>query len=383
MTMASSTAAPLDAPLAGLRVLDIGFLYAAPLIATFLADQGAEVVKIEPPTGDLYRSWDAMWAIVGRRKRSVTLDLSSSEGRALLLRLVREVDVVVENMPRRLGEQRGLTPEALRAVKSSLVVVSASGFGPTGPYADRPANGTVAEAFSGLTGLTGAAGGRPYLPSAPLGDGVAAAFGAMGALAGVIRALRTGHGAIVDVTVHEPLLHMLGTTLSSHRPGDAPPGRDGGAMGVPLRGTFRTSDDEWVAISASMPRHQQAVAELVGGMPETSLRRRVETWVAGRQRAAVVEALAAALVPAGPVNNLDELHADPQIAHRASLANLGGHTIVAPTPHIDGATETAWLPDLGEANEEILGGWIGVDGDERRALRDRRVIGPITAEPTT
>src|SRR6266511_4283853 len=180
------------APLAGIRVLDTGMLYAGPLIATFLADHGAEVVKIEPPRGDPYRSWGPMWALVGRGKRSVTLDLASPKGGEVFLRLVAEVDVVVENLPRRLAEQRGLTPEAMRAVKPSLVVVSASGFGPDGPYADRPANGTVAEAFSGLTGLTGDAGGAPQLPSAPLGDAVAAVFGAFGALAGVVRALRTG-----------------------------------------------------------------------------------------------------------------------------------------------------------------------------------------------
>src|SRR4029078_590057 len=101
-------------------------LYAGALIATFLADQGAEVIKIEPPGGDQYRSWIPMFALVGRNKRSITLDLTAPEGRELFLRLVAEGDVILENLPRRLAEQRGLTPEAMRAVKPSLVVVSAS-----------------------------------------------------------------------------------------------------------------------------------------------------------------------------------------------------------------------------------------------------------------
>jgi formyl-CoA transferase len=154
----------LGAPLAGLRVLDMASLYAAPLLATLLADHGAEVLKVEPPAGDVYRGWPAMWALVGRGKRSLALDLAAPEGRELLVRLVPRFDVVVENLPRRLAEQWQLTPAALRTVKPSLVVVSATGFGHTGPYGDRPANGTVGEAFGGLTHLTGDADGAPSLP---------------------------------------------------------------------------------------------------------------------------------------------------------------------------------------------------------------------------
>jgi len=367
-----TTGAPLD----GVRVLDTGMLYAAPLIATFLADQGADVVKIEPPGGDQYRTWGPMWALVGRNKRSVTLDLTSVEGCAILLRLVAHVDVVVENLPPRLAAERGLTPGDLRAVKPSLVVVSASGYGPDGPYADRPANGTVAEAFSGLTGLTGDAGGAPQLPSAPLGDCLAAAFGAFGALAGVIRALRTGEGATVDVSVYEPMLHALGTTLASWQPGAPPPHRDGGAMSVPLRGTFGTADGGWIAISASTPRQQQCVDALVGGRTGT-LRDRTRAWTTRVTRDEAIAALVSLRVPASPVHDLAEVAADPQVAHRASLGSLGGATVVRPTPAIDGTTAPPSLPPLGGANTDVLGGWAGLTATELAGLRSRGVIGNL------
>jgi formyl-CoA transferase len=367
-----------DAPLAGLRVLDTGMLYAGPLIATLLADHGADVVKLEPPGGDQYRSWGPMWALAGRNKRSVTLDLTTDEGCALLLRLVGQVDVVVENLPRRLAEKRGITPEAMRAVKPSLVVVSASGFGPDGPYADRPANGTVAEAFTGLTGLTGEADGPPQLPNAPLGDAVAAAFGAFGALAGVVRALRTGQGATVDVTVHEPLLHALGTTLTSWRPGMPVPTRDGGALGQPLRGVFVAADGGAVAISASTPRQQQTVTDLLdaAGVPTdgASLRDRTRSWIAGITRAEAAQALIEARIPATPVHDLAELRADPQVAHRASLVDLDGVTVARPTPVIDGPPRPPTTATLGEANDDVLGGWLGLSRDELDDLRTRGIV---------
>lgn len=366
----TSTTAPLD----GIRVLDTGMLYAGPLIATFLADQGADVIKIEPPGGDPYRTWGPMWALVGRNKRSVTLDLTTDAGRDVFRRLVACVDVVVENLPPRLAVDRGLTAADLRAIKPSLVVVSATGFGPDGPYADRPANGTVAEAFSGLTGLTGDADGPPQLPSAPLGDALAAAFGAFGALAGVIRALRTGEGATVDVTVHEPLLHALGTSLAGWAPGEPPPRRDGGEMRQPLRGTFPTADGGWIAISASTARQQEAVERLASGHPGDTLRARTAAWLATGTRDAGATALIESRVPATPVHDLAEMATDPHVAHRASLTSLEGSTVVRPTPAIDGPPRTPTLPALGGATVDVLGGWLAMSTSEIDHLREHGVV---------
>jgi crotonobetainyl-CoA:carnitine CoA-transferase CaiB-like acyl-CoA transferase len=365
------TAAP---PLDGIRVLDTASLYAGPLVATLLADHGAEVVKVEPLAGDPYRSWPAMWALVGRGKRSLALDLSSTDGRALLLDLLAGFDVVVENLPRRVAEERELTPEVLRMRKPSLVVVSASGFGPSGPYAGRPANGTIGEAFAGLTNLTGDADGTPFLPSVPLGDAIAAAFGAMGALAGIVRQLRSGEGASVDLTVFEPILHTLGPALPAFRPGTPPPARDGGAMGVVLRGTFRTSDGGWVAISSSTPRHEQAVAEVVGGDAGVPLRDRARDWMASHPRDEVVRVLVAARVPLAPVNDLAGVVADPHIAARGSLTDVDGLLVAAPVPRVDGTVVAPMTPALGDANDDLLRGALGLSADDLDALRRRAVV---------
>lgn len=362
-------------PLAGVRVLDVASLYAAPLIATFLADHGADVVKVEPPEGDGYRrDSPALWALVGRGKRSLTLDLGTAEGCDLLRRLLPHFDVIVENWPLRLARQRGLTPEEMRAVNPAMVVVSASGFGHDGPYAGRPANGTLGEAFAGLTHLTGDPDGPPMLPSVPLGDAVGAAFGAMGALAALVGQLRTGAGAHVDVTVFEPILHLLGPALTGHAVGSPPPLRDGGDMGVVLRGTFATADGRWVAIGCGTPRHAQSVVSLVGGGDGQPLRARAAAWIAARKRDDVLDAMLEARIPVVPVNDLADVIADPHVQARGSLLAHGDGVVAAPAPRVAGSATTIRFPELGDANADLLGDLLGLGDDDIRSLQHRGVV---------
>lgn len=363
-----------DPPLAGVRVLDMASLYAAPMVATLLADHGADVVKVEPPAGDRYRAWPAMWAIVGRGKRSLTLDLTQPEGCALVHRLLPNFDVVVENLPRRLSEARGLTPEELRATHPRLVVVSASGFGHDGPYAGRPANGTLGEALSGLTHLTGEAEGAPMLPSVPLGDAVAAAYGAFGALVGVVGQLRSGEGAQIDLTVFEPMLHALGPALPAQRAGQPSAVRDGGAMWLDARGTFRSSDGRWLAMSCTTPRQEQSVAEVVGG-GSGPLRERIGSWIAARTREDALSGLTAARVPVMPVNDLADVLLDAQVAARGSVQWLGEAPIATPAPRIVGVDQREpSLPPLGDANERLLQAELGLSAAEVDALRRRGIV---------
>ena len=154
-------------PLAGLRVIDAASLYAGPFISTLLADHGADVIKVEPPGGDPYRA-RAMWAILGRNKRSVTIDLRSDAGCDLLRRLVAHVDVLVVNLLLHQLERRGLTWERLSEVNPDLVLVCVTSFGLDGPNAHLPGSGTLGEAFAGLTHLTGDPDGKPVLASVPL-----------------------------------------------------------------------------------------------------------------------------------------------------------------------------------------------------------------------
>src|SRR3954471_8384184 len=170
--------------LAGLRVIDTSTLYAAPFISTVLADHGADVVKIEPPGGDPYRHADSrIWPLLARNKKSVVADLRTPDGAALVRALAAESDVLVVNMPTRLLLRLELDYDTIAAINPDLVYGHVPGFGADGPYADRPGNGSLAEAMAGLTHMTGAADGPPTLASIAVGDAVTGYVGAFGVLA--------------------------------------------------------------------------------------------------------------------------------------------------------------------------------------------------------
>ena len=175
------TAASRDrgGPLAGLRVLEVATLYAAPQIGAMLGDLGGDVVKVEPPSGDPMRKMGVFrdgvsrnWLWTARNKRSIVLDLEAagSDDRATFRDLVGAADVLVENLDAKTREQWGCTYDDLASINAALIVVSVSGYGMTGPYAGRPGAGTLAEAFGGLAHMTGDAGGPPTLASVALGD---------------------------------------------------------------------------------------------------------------------------------------------------------------------------------------------------------------------
>jgi formyl-CoA transferase len=198
-------------PLTGFRVLELGNFIAAPTAGRLLAEFGADVVKIERPgLGDELRRWrlhggdtSLLFRLMGRNKRSVTLDLRTPEGRDIVLRLAAESDVVLENFRPGTLERWGLGPDALRDANPDLVVVRISGYGQTGPYRDRPGFGGVAEAIGGLRALTGYPGQAPTRVGISLADSVAGLYAVIGALMGLLRRGRGGGtGEVVDVALY-------------------------------------------------------------------------------------------------------------------------------------------------------------------------------------
>src|SRR4051812_45710841 len=166
--------------LAGLRVLDMATLFAAPMIGAMLGDLGADVVKVEPASGDPLRRSGATrnggsvpWALAGRNKRDLTVDLDAPKGLELVHDLASVADVILLNQPRHVLERWRCTPEALEQLNPRAVVVWMTAYGSTGPYAERPGNGTLGEAFAGITNMTGQPDGPPVLPSVALGDTLA------------------------------------------------------------------------------------------------------------------------------------------------------------------------------------------------------------------
>jgi len=367
-------------PLAGLRVLELATLYAAPQIGAMLGDLGADVVKVEPPEGDpmrrmgVARDGEALtWLWVGRNKRSVTLDLDDDADRATLHRLVGAADVLVENLPERVRERWHCTYDELSATNPRLVVVSVSGYGLTGPYADRPGAGTLAEAFGGLTSMTGDADGPPMLPSVAIGDTLTAFSGVIGALAACWGrdARDEERGRHVDVSMFEPILHVMGGAIATYAPGTEPPSRTGSRVhgGVP-RNVYRTKDGRYVAVSGTTDAQVARVLELIGhdtpedherfGTSEARLRVAddldglVADWVAANDRDTVVRGFLAARVPVAPVNDVRDVLADPHVAERGSVVD----GFAAALPRMTGsAAPRGRAPDLGAHTAAVIAEW--------------------------
>jgi succinyl-CoA--D-citramalate CoA-transferase len=396
----------MPGPLEGLRTLDIGTLFPAGLTAAMLGDLGADVIKLEPPGGDSLRSMGAkvdgqslVWAVVGRNKRSITLDLNQARGQALLHRLVERADLVVENLPQRSLERWHCTYPELAARNPRLIAVSLSCYGRSGPYAERSGNGTLAEAFGGLTGMTGERDGPPLLTSLPIGDVLAAISGTLGALAACYqRDARGGSGQRVDVSMYEPILQFLINGVPLFARSGMVERRSGSRIpGAVPRNTYRTRDGRWLALSAVTDRLVASLLRLMGRDPEAEsarygsvdLRRahedeldgEVARWIATQESGSLLDGLVKAGIPASAVNDVAALFADPHVRARGSFATvedprLGPLTLVAPTPRLEGspARIRSTGPALGAHNEEIYCGELGLSRDELGELRSAGVI---------
>ena len=341
------TATGSGGALAGLRVIDTATLYAGPFITTLLADHGADVVKIEPSGGDPYRHTESrMWPLLARNKKSVVADLRAQDGAALVRALAAESDVLVVNMPTKLLLRVELDYETLAALNPDVVYVHVTGFGADGPYADRPGNGSLAEAMAGLTHMTGSADGPPTLASVPLGDAMTGYVGAFGVLAACYQRANGGGGQYIDVNPLDAMLHTVGPVLTAYRPGGDVPGRLGSGMqGNPLRGVFATCDG-WVVVGASTPRHVREIFALAGydaEAPDADLTgaglRRLREWLATQERDAVVELFVANRLPISPVADAAKVHRNPHLAARGALrpietAEFGPIITPAPAPRL-------------------------------------------------
>ncbi|MPY92445.1 MAG: CoA transferase [Acidimicrobiia bacterium] len=334
-------------PLADVRVIDCSTVIAGPSCAKYLADFGADVIKVErPPDGDSTRRMGVpdpadgvslSWKLFNRNKRSVVLDLKSAEDRDRLLRLVEGAHVLVENLRPGKLEALGLGPDVLLARNPRLVITRVTGFGQTGPYAHRAGFATLAEAMAGWASISGEPGGPPMLPPIALTDelaGLASAFASM-------VALHSGVGQVVDVNLVESLLQVMGPIVPAWFQAGFLQGRMGSSLpnSVP-RGVWPASDGRWVAISASSDSVARRVMQLVGlgdhpGVATVAGRveHRVEVedavarFVASRPAGDVVAGFEAAEAAAAVVYDLSDLAADPHLAARGAFVEVDGVTM--------------------------------------------------------
>ncbi|MCZ4520890.1 CoA transferase [Rhodococcus ruber] len=329
----------MTGPLEGIKVLDISTILAGPLVAQILGDFGAEVIKIEHPTKpdgmrghgldkDGHPLW---WTMIGRNKRTVTLDLGNSQGGAIFRRLAAEADVVVENFRPGTLERWGLGYDVLSELNPGLILLRVTGFGQTGPYATRPAFGTLVESMSGFAHLTGEADGPPTLPAFGLADSLAGIAGSSAvSMALLHRTNNGGKGQQIDLDLLSPIMAAVGPgVIYADQLGIDQERTGNRSSNNAPRNLYKTADGHWLAISTSANSIAERVLVLVGH-PEVLdepwfatgrqraahadlLDEYVGGWIAERTKDVVIDEFEKAGAAVAPVYKPSDLLSDPQV----------------------------------------------------------------------
>ena len=390
-------------PLAGLRVVDLTQAMAAPFCTMNLADMGADVIKVEPPTGEDMRrgsvgrnGHSGTFVTINRSKRGITVDLKQPAGVEIVHRLVRTADVFVQNYRPGAAARLGVDYDTLAALNPRLIYCSISGFGSTGPYASRGGYDLIAQGMSGIISVTGDEDGPPAKAGVPVSDLAAGLFGAYGILCALEHRERTGHGQFVDTSLLEAALALTAWEATEYWTTGRTPGPMGSAHRLAAPYQALRAADGWFTVGANNERLFQALCAALG-RPDLAVDPR---FVSGHARMAGREALAAEIekttgaaprehwltrleaagVPAGPINTYAEALADPQALARDMIVDLehpgagpikalGVPVKLSDTP---GAVDRA-APVLGQDNASVLTE-LGYSEAEQRALRAQGVV---------
>lgn len=397
----------MTGPLAGIRVLDLTQVLFGPYATMLLADMGADVIKIERPgvgdiargNGPVVRGVSTYFLSLNRGKKSVTINLATPEGVALFLKLVEHADILVENFTPGTMAKLGLGYETVRRHNPAIIYAAGSGFGQYGPYARKPAFDVIVQAMGGVMSITGEEGGPPVRPGVSYGDIAAGLFLAVAVLAALQERHQSGRGQLVDISMLDcqvavqenafvrylntgEIPRPLGTRHPVMTPFQVFPTRDG-YLAVALRGGIK---DQWPLFCAAIDRvdiiddprfvdgwqRTQHYADLEPILTAAMKTRTTGQWVAE---------LEAAGIPCGPVNDIAQVAADPQVAARDMLIEVAhpeaGKFGVVNTPFKFSRTPhqaTQASPELGEHTREVLGSLLGMGGEELDRLKDAGII---------
>ncbi|HXJ46519.1 MAG TPA: CaiB/BaiF CoA-transferase family protein [Candidatus Dormibacteraeota bacterium] len=394
-------------PLVGVKVLELGQLIAGPFATAFLAWFGADVIKVEPPgTGDPLRTWRVVhngtslwWHLMARNKKCVTLNLRVAEGQKIARELAKKVDVVIENFRPGTLEKWGLGYEELKKENPGLILARISGYGQTGPYAQRPGFAAVAEAFGGLRYVTGEPDRPPVRPNLSLGDSVAGLHAALGILMALYhRDAKGGNGQVIDVALYEAVLNLMEGTIPEYDKAGVKREREGMRLtGIVPSGTYPCADGAHIVIGAngdsifrrfmrSIGREDLAADEQLASNEGRSkhvdaIDEAITAWTMKRKSEQALKILSEADVPSGPIYSAAEMLADPHYRARGVFEDAdlgGGDKVKLPrlAPLLEATPgEMRWIgPALGAHNTEVYGDWLGYPAAELERFSKEGVI---------
>lgn len=389
--LATRPAAVPDAgALAGLRVVEMGFAAAGPLVGKYLANFGAEVIRLEsrlaadvfrttyPPFKDGVVDPDhaGMFAFYNDGKKSASLNLKHPNGKALARALIAQADVFVESFTPGTVARLGLDAASLRAENPGLIILSSCNQGQTGPHAFHPGYGSQLTALAGFVQLLGEPDSTPVLLYGPYIDYIAVGYGAIAVLAALERRKRTGAGCVIDLSQYEAGLQFLTPSILEFAATGRIPQRNGNADPVASpHGVYRCAGpDRWVALSAWNDAERRALRDAIDA-EGPDLDAAVSAWTATRSRDDIVATLRGAGVRAAPVLAISELFTDPQLAHRGMWPRvthpaIGPMRLMAPPFRLSATPSRQERPGpvFGADNDHVFGELLGLTGEERRSL---------------
>ena len=392
-------------PLAGYRVIELGQLLAGPFAGCMLGYFGAEVIKIESPRGgDPIRNWREMrgdtslwWRSLARNKKSVTIDLKSEQGVRLVRQLIDGADVVIENFRPGVVESWGLGPDDFKDSNPGLVYARISGYGQDGPYAAKPGFASVCEGMSGFRYVNGHPGEAPVRPNLSIGDTISGIHAALGIAMALLEKQRSGTGQVVDVALVESMFNLMEAVVPEYDGNGVVREPSGSTVtGIVPTNTYRCRDGKYIVIGGNgdsifrrlmVAAGQARMAEdsrLASNQGRVEHESEIDTvlasWCAAHDSRVLLVKLDQARVPAGPIYNVADMMADPHFNARGlfETVEIDGEPLKIPAlvPRLSRTPGATRWPGsaLGDGNQEILEGLLGLDADELKELRAAGVI---------
>jgi len=395
----------INGPLSGYRVIELGQLLAGPFAGCLLGYFGAEVIKVEPPEGgDPIRRWRELkdgtslwWRSLARNKKSVTINLKSDKGVALVKQLINGADVVIENFRPGVVERWGLGPDEFKQTNPGLVYARISGYGQDGPYSEKAGFASVCEGLSGFRYVNGHPGEAPVRPNLSIGDTISGIHAALGISLALLEQKQSGKGQVVDVALYESMFNLMEAVVPEYDGAGVIREPSGSTVtGIVPTNTYRCSDGKYVVIGGNGDSIFQRLMQAAGHPEmaedprlasnpgrvehEAEIDRALAEWCLKNSSVHILEILDESRVPAGPIYNVEDMINDEHFNQRKLFeeVEINGKPLKIPAilPRLDktpGATR--WPgPELGSHNEEVLGELLGLSADE---LRDLSVDGII------